>query len=55
MWRKTKKKNRKPLKIKGLRFDWYSEDYLFSNRFMEDLGRIYKLKKVIPDPEKYAF
>jgi hypothetical protein len=33
----------------------YSEDYLFSNRFMEDLGRIYRLKKVIPDPEKYAF
>jgi hypothetical protein len=32
----------------------YPEDYLFSNQFMEDLGRIYRLKKVIPDPEMYA-
>ena len=23
-------------------------------KFMEDLGRIYRLKKVIPDPEMYA-
>ena len=49
------KENRKSLKIKDLRFEGYPEDYLFSNRFMEDLGRIYRLKKVIPDPEKYAF
>lgn len=32
----------------------HPEDYLFSNQFMEDLGRIYRLKKVIPDPEMYA-
>ena len=26
----------------------YTEDYLFSNRFMEDLGRIYSLRKYFP-------
>lgn len=26
----------------------YSEDYLFSNQFMEDLGRIYALRKYFP-------
>ena len=49
------KENRKTLVECTLRGFSYSEDYLFSNRFMEDLGRIYRLKKVIPDPEKYAF
>ena len=38
----------------ALAFVRYPEDYLFSNQFMEDLGRIYRLKKVIPDPEMYA-
>ena len=54
MWCKIQKKNRKSLKIKDLRFKMYSEDYLFSNQFMEDLGRIYRLRKVIPDPEMYS-
>ena len=54
MWCKIQKKNRKSLKIKDLRFKRCPEDYLFSNQFMEDLGRIYRLKKVIPDPEMYA-
>lgn len=45
---KPKKKNRKPLKIKDLRFKWYPVDYLFSNQFMEDLGRIYQLRKYFP-------
>ena len=26
----------------------YSEDYLFSNRFMEDLAKIYRLRKYFP-------
>ena len=26
----------------------YTEDYLFSNQFMEDLGRIYSLRKYFP-------
>ena len=29
-------------------FCLYSEDYLFSNQFMEDLGRIYSLRKYFP-------
>ena len=27
---------------------WYPKDYLFSNQFMEDLGRIYSLRKYFP-------
>ena len=54
-WCKKEKENCTCLIFKHLHFVGYSEDYLFSNRFMEDLGRIYRLKKVIPDPEKYAF
>ena len=33
----------------------YPEEYLFSNQFMEDLGRIYSLRKYFPsfdDTEK---
>ena len=54
MWCKRGKEKCKCLKVKRLHFIWYPEDYLFSNQFMEDLGRIYRLKKVIPDPEMYA-
>ena len=35
-------------KIKHLHFVWYPDDYLFSNQFMEDLGRIYQLRKYFP-------
>ena len=42
------KENRKSLKIKDLRFKGYPDDYLFSNQFMEDLGRIYSLRKYFP-------
>ena len=55
MWCKIQKNNRKSLKIKDLRFKGYPEDYLFSNQFMEDLGRIYSLRKYFPsfdDTEK---
>ncbi len=54
-WCKKQKENRKSLKIKDLRFKGYPEDYLFSNQFMEDLGRIYSLRKYFPsfdDTEK---
>ncbi len=47
-WCKNQKKNRKSLKIKDLRFKMYSEDYLFSNQFMEDLAKIYRLRKYFP-------
>ena len=47
-------KNKKPHNQAITRLSSYPEDYLFSNQFMEDLGRIYRLKKVIPDPEMYA-
>ena len=47
-WCKTQKKNRKSLEIKDLRFEGYPKDYLFSNQFMEDLGRIYSLRKYFP-------
>ena len=50
-WCKNQKKNRKPLKTKDLRFIMYPEDYLFSNQFMEDLGRIYQLRKYFPSFE----
>ena len=33
---------------KHLHFVWYPVDYLFSNQFMEDLGRIYQLRKYFP-------
>ena len=53
--RETKKVGRNSKIFVFLLLDyWYPEDYLFSNQFMEDLGRIYRLKKVIPDPEIYA-
>ncbi len=48
MWCKIQKKNLKFLEIKGLRFRRYPVDYLFSNQFMEDLGRIYQLRKYFP-------
>ena len=48
MWCKIQKKNRKSLKIKDLRFKMYPEDYLFSNQFMEDLAKIYRLRKYFP-------
>ena len=48
MWCKIQKKNRKSSKIKDLRFVVYPVDYLFSNQFMEDLGRIYQLRKYFP-------
>ena len=54
-WCKNQKKNRKSLKIKDLRFRGYPDAYLFSNQFMEDLGRIYQLRKYFPsfdDTEK---
>ena len=50
---KSKKKNASVWKSSTC-ISLYPEDYLFSNQFMEDLGRIYRLKKVIPDPEMYA-
>ena len=53
-WCKREKEKCKCLKIKHLHFVGYPDDYLFSNQFMEDLGRIYRLKKVIPDPEMYT-
>jgi len=42
------KENRKSLKIKDLRFKMYPVDYLFSNQFMEDLAKIYRLRKYFP-------
>ena len=48
MWCKDQKKNRKSLIFKDLRFKGYPVDYLFSNQFMEDLGRIYSLRKYFP-------
>ena len=48
MWCKNQNKNRKSLKIKDLRFEGYPVGYLFSNQFMEDLGRIYQLRKYFP-------
>ena len=33
---------------KHLHFVRYTEDYLFSNRFMEDLAKIYRLRKYFP-------
>ena len=48
MWCKIQKKNCKSLKINDLWFKGYPKDYLFSNQFMEDLGRIYSLRKYFP-------
>jgi len=42
------KENRKSLNFKDLRFKMYPEDYLFSNQFIEDLARIYSLRKYFP-------
>jgi hypothetical protein len=42
------KRKMQVFEIKHLHFVWYSEDYLFSNRFMEDLARIYRLRKYFP-------
>ncbi len=36
------------LEIKDLRFKRYPVDYLFSNQFMEDLTKIYRLRKYFP-------
>ena len=47
-WCKKEKEKCKCLKIKHLHFVWYPVDYLFSNQFMEDLGRIYSLRKYFP-------
>ena len=38
----------KCLKIKHLHFVEYPVDYLFSNQFMEDLAKIYRLRKYFP-------
>ena len=42
----TKKEPQKFLKLL-----LYPEEYLFSNQFMEDLGKIYRLKKYFPSFE----
>jgi hypothetical protein len=42
------KRKMQVFEIKHLHFVWYPEDYLFSNQFMEDLGRIYQLRKYFP-------
>lgn len=36
------------LEIKDLRFKRYPVDYLFSNQFIEEFGRIYQLRKYFP-------
>ena len=36
------------LKVKHLHFVGYPVDYLFSNLFMEDLTKIYRLRKYFP-------
>lgn len=38
----------KCLIFKHLYSVWYTEDYLFSNQFMEDLAKIYRLRKYFP-------
>ena len=46
---KKEKEKCKCLKIKHLCFVfWYPVDYLFSNQFMEDLAKIYRLRKYFP-------
>ena len=42
------KRKMQVFETKHLHFVWYPEDYLFSNQFMEDLGRIYQLRKYFP-------
>ncbi len=42
------KRKMQVLKVKHLHFVGYPVDYLFSNQFMEELGRIYQLKKYFP-------
>jgi hypothetical protein len=49
MRRNVGKENRKTLsEISERVFLLYTEDYLFSNQIMEDLGRIYGLRKYFP-------
>ena len=48
MWYKKEKEKCKYSKIKHLHFVGYLDDYLFSNQFMEDWGRIYQLRKYFP-------
>ena len=43
--RGAKRKTLQALKINYLQGFVYPVDYLFSNQFMEDLGRIYQLRK----------
>ena len=56
MWGKRGERKRKnPRRTHSTRVSLYPEDYLFSNQFMEDLGRIYSLRKYFPsfdDTEK---
>ena len=42
------KRKMQVFEIKHLHFVGYPVDYLFSNQFMEDLGRIYSLRKFFP-------
>ena len=50
-WCKKEKEKCKCLNFKHLHFVGYPVDYLFSNQFMEDLGRIYQLRKYFPSFE----
>ena len=47
-WGFEKIKSCKQLAFNAYRILSYTEDYLFSNQFMEDLGRIYQLRKYFP-------
>lgn len=50
---KNKKIPCKSNDLQGINFlSPYPEEYLFSNQFMEDLGKIYRLKKYFPTFEK---
>ena len=42
------KRKMQVFEIKHMHCAWYPKDYLFSNQFMEDLGRIYSLRKYFP-------
>ena len=47
-WCKREKEKCKCLIFKHLHFVGYPVDYLFSNQFMEDLAKIYRLRKYFP-------
>ena len=42
------KRKMQVFETKRLHFVWYAEDNLFSNQFLEDLGRIYQLRMYFP-------